>query len=108
MDLALLSWAVSDLTTALQDGTLVGGHGVETNLLDSATQLRSSFSAVPDLLVARMPLAYVHFVQVLVDILCLGMLNQFQLLLSRKDTEPRPCALYAAIWGCKSCNRLLH
>ena len=39
-------------------------------MLNAATALRSECATVPDDLAARMPLAYVHFVQVLTDVLC--------------------------------------
>jgi len=70
-NLALLSWIVVDVTHAQQSGVLSGGHGFEGAVLEAATGLRRGMGEVRDEIIARMPMAYVHFVQVLVDVLCL-------------------------------------
>ena len=69
--LALLAWVLSDAEEARRRGVLVGGVGLEASLHDMGRKLRAATSTLPDEVAARMPMAYVHFVQVLVDVLCL-------------------------------------
>ena len=66
----VLAWVTSDLAQALREGVIRGGAGAELAILQAATALRSACGSVHDALTARMPLAYVHFVQVLSDLLC--------------------------------------
>ena len=66
----VLAWVTSDLAQGLREGVIRGGPGAELALLNALTAFRSACTAVPDDLAARMPLAYVHFVQILTDVLC--------------------------------------
>lgn len=67
--LCTLAWVTADLSQGLREGVISGGAGAEQALLQAATALRSTCTTLPDNLSARMPLAYVHFVQVLTDLL---------------------------------------
>jgi predicted membrane chloride channel (bestrophin family) len=67
----LLEWVGIHCMKGLQKGILVGGTGLETNLLEQLTKLRGSMFDIADLRAGRMPLAYVQLVQVLVDSLIL-------------------------------------
>ena len=69
--LAVLAWVTSDLAQGLREGIILGGPGAEFAILETVKALRAVCATVPDDLAARMPLAYVHFVQVLTDVLCL-------------------------------------
>ena len=55
---------------AVDDGVLLGGAGFEQEFLAQACLLRAKMGTLPDERVDRMPLAYMHIVQVLVDMLC--------------------------------------
>lgn len=48
-----------------------GGPGLEQTLLEKACMLRSQYGTFGDVLDARIPLAYAHIVQVMVDTLLL-------------------------------------
>lgn len=50
-----------------RDGTLVGGDGAERELIRRITDLRAEYFSIGDLCAGRMPIAYVQFVQILVD-----------------------------------------
>jgi hypothetical protein len=51
-------------------GSVVGGGGgFEGSFVDTCKQLRAACGTVPDNMSERMPLAYVHVVQILVDLL---------------------------------------
>jgi len=69
--LCVLTWVTSDLAEAQREGVLRGGAGAELAVLNALNELRAACCSVHDQLAARMPLAYVHFVQVLTDVLCL-------------------------------------
>ena len=66
--------ALGRLAAAVADGVagdqFRGGAGFESEALKAVVELRQNMLSVPDELAARMPLAYVHFVQCLVDLLC--------------------------------------
>ena len=51
----------------VKDKTLEGGHALQHVLLHQLAELRSTYATITDKLSCRMPLAYTHFVQVLVD-----------------------------------------
>ena len=65
--IALLGWLTTRLVYATHDGTLVTTEGTEHLLLSKVCDLRATLTGVADILDGRMPLAYVHFVQILVD-----------------------------------------
>lgn len=55
----------------LKKKTLIGGDGFEQCILDRCCQLLSHFLTFGDLMDARIPLAYAHLMQVLIDTLLL-------------------------------------
>ena len=63
----VLEWIVTRCVDAKRRGLLVGGAGMETVLLDKCCLLRATCASIGDDMDARMPLAYVHLVQILVD-----------------------------------------
>jgi len=65
----VLEWIMVRWTMEFKNKTLQGGFGLETLLLEKACLLRSVYGTFSDVVDARMPLAYVHFVQVMVDLL---------------------------------------
>ena len=54
-------------TEGFRDGSLVGGDGAEREMIKRITDLRAEYFSIGDLCAGRMPLAYVQFVQILVD-----------------------------------------
>jgi len=66
---ALIEWIVIQFRVGLKEGTLEGGYGFEEKYLEKALLLRSQYGTFADVLDARIPLAYGHFVQVMVDVL---------------------------------------
>jgi hypothetical protein len=63
----LLVWTGIHVMEGLKNGTLQGGAGFEENLLRQLATLRGCMFDIDDFRAGRMPLAYVQFVQVLVD-----------------------------------------
>lgn len=63
----LLEWVGMYALEGLHDGTLVGGPGVEDQLMKRLTDIRAEYFSIGDFAAGRMPLAYVQLVQVLVD-----------------------------------------
>lgn len=53
------------------NGAMLGGGGFEGSFADTCKQLRAACGTVPDQMVERMPLAYVHIVHVMIDLLLL-------------------------------------
>ena len=66
----VLGWICARFAKAVDDGVLLGGAGFEQEFLAQACLLRAKMGTLPDERVDRMPLAYMHIVQVLVDMLC--------------------------------------
>jgi len=66
---AILGWIVIQFRVGVKKGVLEGGTGFEEQYLANALQLRSAYATISDVLDARIPLAYGHFVQVMVDTL---------------------------------------
>ena len=66
---ACLGWIVARSLRGLREagGGLEGGEAFERALLDRACDLRGTYDGIGSTLAGRIPLAYVHFVQVLVD-----------------------------------------
>mmetsp|Transcript_7873 Transcript_7873/g.15929 ORF Transcript_7873/g.15929 Transcript_7873/m.15929 type:complete len:161 (-) Transcript_7873:384-866(-) len=64
---AIIEWIVIRFRVGLEDGSLKGGPGFEQMFLEKGLMLRSQYGSFADILDARIPLAYVHFVQVMVD-----------------------------------------
>ena len=67
----LLEWVGLRVVDAAAQGTLVGGAGFEQEVLAKLTALRGDYFSIGDSLDFRMSMAYVQFVQVLVDTLVL-------------------------------------
>ena len=67
----LLSWVGLFIMNGFETGALIGGNGLEENLLRQITSLRAEYFTIGDNTAGRMPLAYVQLVQVLVDSLCI-------------------------------------
>eukprot|EP00558_Chaetoceros_sp_UNC1202_P007107 CAMPEP_0197245902 /NCGR_PEP_ID=MMETSP1429-20130617/10542_1 /TAXON_ID=49237 /ORGANISM="Chaetoceros sp., Strain UNC1202" /LENGTH=367 /DNA_ID=CAMNT_0042706479 /DNA_START=113 /DNA_END=1216 /DNA_ORIENTATION=- len=63
----LVEWVGLYAMEGLRDGTLVGGNGVEENILRRLTDVRAEYFSIGDFAAGRMPLAYVQLVQILVD-----------------------------------------
>lgn len=66
---AMIEWIVVRFRTGVKDGSIEGAAGFENMFLEKALLLRSQYGTFGDLLDARIPLAYVHFVQIMVDTL---------------------------------------
>lgn len=66
---ALLLWMTRLFIDARKAGHIEGSDGFEQQFLDKVHVIRSQYGAVGDELQGRMPLAYAHIVQVLVDVI---------------------------------------
>jgi len=66
---AIIEWIIIQFRVGLEKGILKGGPGFEEKYLEKALLLRSQYGTFGDILDARIPLAYGHFVQVMVDML---------------------------------------
>jgi hypothetical protein len=64
---APLQWMMIQANRAIQNGTLAGDNATKSQLLKQITELRATYTAISDKLAGRMPLAYAHLVQILVD-----------------------------------------
>ena len=64
---AVLLWIARVFVEGRQAGHFEGGAGFETQFLEKLHVCRSAYGAIGDELQGRMPLAYAHIVQVLVD-----------------------------------------
>ena len=67
----VVAWIMTRIALARQRGQLIGGAGFEQEVLSHLCGLRAKMGTIGDGPVDRMPLAYVHIVQVLVDFLLL-------------------------------------
>jgi len=65
----LMEWAGLRCIDGMEQGELRGGPGMEENLLRQFTQLRAEYFSIGDIAAGRMPMAYVQFMEVLVDTL---------------------------------------
>lgn len=63
----LLVWVGIHVMEGLNNGTLRGGPGFEENILRQLATLRGCLFDLDDFRAGRMPLAYVQFVQILID-----------------------------------------
>jgi hypothetical protein len=66
---ALLLWMMRLFEDARQAGHLEGSSGFEQQFLEKCHVIRGQYGAIGDELQGRMPLAYAHIVQVLVDVI---------------------------------------
>ena len=65
---ACLEWMIIRTDRGIQDGTLISDPAHRQMLLAQIATLRLTYTKIFDKLAGRMPLAYTHFVQVLVDV----------------------------------------
>ena len=65
---AVLMWIARSFIEGMQAGHFVGGPGFENQILEKLHVCRAQYGAIGDELSGRMPLAYAHIVQVLVDV----------------------------------------
>ena len=63
----ILLWIVSVFNEARRAGHIQGGPGFEQQFVEKIHVIRAQYGAIGDELQGRMPLAYAHIVQVLVD-----------------------------------------
>jgi hypothetical protein len=64
---ACLEWAVIRFRDARRDKIILGGEGLEAVFLEKTCALRGTVGSIGDKVDGRMPLAYAHLVQVMVD-----------------------------------------
>jgi hypothetical protein len=64
---ACLEWAVIRFGNARRDKIVFGGEGLEEVFLEKACALRATVVSLTDKMDGRMPLAYGHLVQIMVD-----------------------------------------
>jgi hypothetical protein len=65
---AVMLWVARVFVEGWQAGHFIGGAGFENQILEKIHVCRAQFGAIGDELAGRMPLAYAHIVQVLVDV----------------------------------------
>jgi hypothetical protein len=65
--LACLEWAVIRFRNGRRDKIVLGGEGLEAVFLEKTCALRGSIGSIGDKVDGRMPLAYAHLVQIMVD-----------------------------------------
>lgn len=63
----LLEWVGLHIMDGFRSGSLSGESGLEENLLRQICALRAEYFNIGDLSAGRMPVAYVHLVQILID-----------------------------------------
>eukprot|EP00978_Attheya_sp_CCMP212_P030371 scaffold111422_cov53-Attheya_sp.AAC.5 len=66
---AVVLWIMRLFEEGRQAGHLQGGSGFEQQFLEKCHVIRAQYGAIGDELQGRMPLAYAHIVQVLVDVI---------------------------------------
>jgi hypothetical protein len=64
---AVLESTMISIRMAMDTGIIQGGSGLELMMLDKFCALRSVYGKIAHQVAARMPMAYAHFVQILVD-----------------------------------------
>lgn len=64
---AVLMWIVARISKGMKDGAVDDDQELRSQIYSKATQLQGTFAGIGGKLAGRMPLAYAHFVQVLVD-----------------------------------------
>mmetsp|Transcript_12922 Transcript_12922/g.27370 ORF Transcript_12922/g.27370 Transcript_12922/m.27370 type:complete len:629 (+) Transcript_12922:32-1918(+) len=64
---ACLEWMVLRAFKGIEDGAIKDSESMEHALLAKISDLRGTYAGISDILDGRMPLAYAHFVQILVD-----------------------------------------
>jgi len=66
---AVIMWIIRCFLEGRKAGHIGGGAGMEQNFLDKIHVIRACYGGIGDELQGRMPLAYAHIVQILVDII---------------------------------------
>eukprot|EP00566_Odontella_aurita_P004178 CAMPEP_0113542620 /NCGR_PEP_ID=MMETSP0015_2-20120614/9711_1 /TAXON_ID=2838 /ORGANISM="Odontella" /LENGTH=1232 /DNA_ID=CAMNT_0000442703 /DNA_START=10 /DNA_END=3708 /DNA_ORIENTATION=+ /assembly_acc=CAM_ASM_000160 len=66
---AVLIWIIRAFVDGRQAGHIGGGAGFEQQFMEKIHVTRAQYGAIADELQGRMPLAYAHIVQVLVDVI---------------------------------------
>jgi len=66
---AMLQWMIRLFVEAREAGHIAGGSGLEQQFVEKCHIIRAQNGAIGDELQGRMPLAYAHIVQVLVDVI---------------------------------------
>ena len=66
---AILMWMVRLFVEGREGGHIQGGSGFEQQTMEKFHVIRAQYGAIGDELQGRMPLAYAHIVQVLVDLI---------------------------------------
>lgn len=66
---AILLWIMRIFLEGRKSGYILGGDGFEQQFLEKCHVIRAQYGAIGDELQGRMPLAYAHIVQVLVDVI---------------------------------------
>merc|ERR1711957_260495 len=66
---AVLTWIMRLFVDARKAGHIQGSDGMEQQFLEKIHVIRAQYGAIGDGLQGRMPLAYAHIVQVLVDVI---------------------------------------
>jgi predicted membrane chloride channel (bestrophin family) len=61
-------WIMSKILQGMRDGVIPDDPGTKYLLMDKICTMRGTFAGVGDKLSGKIPLAYAHFVQVLVDV----------------------------------------
>ena len=65
---AVLVWLIRLFTEGMAAGIFEGGTGFEQQFMEKCHVIRAQYGAIGDELQGRMPLAYAHIVQVLLDV----------------------------------------
>lgn len=65
----VLLWMIRLFVDGRNSGHIQGGHGFEAETMHKFHIIRSQYGAIGDELQGRMPLAYAHIVQILVDLI---------------------------------------
>ncbi|KAL7520735.1 hypothetical protein ACHAWX_005445 [Stephanocyclus meneghinianus] len=65
---AVLVWLIRLFVEGRQTGVFEGGYGFEEQFMEKCHVIRAQYGAIGDELQGRMPLAYAHIVQVLLDV----------------------------------------
>jgi len=71
LHIAPMEWMIIRTDRGISDGTLISDAAHRQMLLGQMATLRCTYAMIKDKLDGRMPLAYTHFVQVLVDVFVL-------------------------------------
>ncbi len=65
---ATLMWILSRIQQGMRDGIIPSDPATRSTFIQQTCALRSAVGGIENVLAAKIPLAYAHFVQILVDI----------------------------------------